>query len=472
MTQRVHVTWLEFRRLPSFLSFGGPYSGANHPCPGGRVVVESGSRQQQASFGPLTDPGRVELSLELVFDGDATIAVYETGVEGSVLWVTIPMMQPETPIEATRNASTSDGLATYTVGFRIEGRAPDHGVRPGAAIDQCLVSPDGWNCVAPTETALVFAPVHNRRRLVDANGDAVTSAALRQGYRTRVHEYATANPGVRHPWLGERDDDGERIGLVVSGQRLHIKDSSDATGAFHIGLAEFSRYWRVPAENQFFVDNGFDADLALGHGHTGQGDAFDYDQRRAGLLAPMNAYRERLRDGDVDAAGAIAIFCHGWREGFQLGFTGLSAGNAGTHVGLRELVTAIKAVSRQDVVVVLYACATAHLPNDGRNFAALLRDALISGSDPKPHCRVVGHLEVAHSFMTPDVMVFEGTDGAGASGTEVVPTGTPEFARFRAILNGSTPHTGLRWAFPFMSVESVRAFCAIAEPDEDAYALP
>jgi hypothetical protein len=150
----------------------------------------------------------------------------------------------------------------------------------------------------------------------------------------------------------------------------------------------------------------------------------------------------------------VAIFCHGWRDGLQLGFR---AKDIPTLAGaLRDLCTS-------DVVVALYACDAARDSDDERGddvqdgpggdggFADLLRDALCR--EGATHCRVYAHPTTAHTTRNPHVRVFVGggSEVGGYGGEYLVPPGSELWPTWRRALR----ETDLRFRFPLMSEDAV-----------------
>lgn len=115
-------------------------------------------------------------------------------------------------------------------------------------------------------------------------------------------------------------------------------------------------------------------------------------------------------DGDFDT---VAIFCHGWGDGIQAGFT---------RRNVKRLVTALKEVGLSsnfdcDPTIILYCCSTGDDPDDDiksapgvdvgeGSFADVFRDELCKAGNPD--CRVVAHTTAGHTTYNPYAIFFEG----------------------------------------------------------------
>jgi len=373
--------------------------------------------------------------------------------------------------EVAASAATGDnwravsrGGVRYTVSYRVEleGRDVVDPVHFTPRICTAAVARNSESCLTPGERGVAMATRYNRMHLIYGadlmiEGIRVTDAHLRAAYQAAAGAGSALGPLHVDPATFPADAQ-----LAAHGGNLVVSKRSDAA-TFQKGARALARYydalWGPGAVSVHVIDNGLDATSSLGHRHPGDGDDLPLPARLAQVLAVLAGL------APDPPLSLVAFFCHGWRQGFQLG------GNAGGHMTAaetRQLADAIQRVAREDVVVALYACDTAHLQN---GFAADLRDALLGGAHPLPHCRVVGHTQVAHAYLTPDIRVFEGADGAGAPGWDIAPAGTAH-ARFRARLGRGSPWPAFRWSFPLMSREAIDAFLGDAEPPAEVFQMP
>ncbi len=144
----------------------------------------------------------------------------------------------------------------------------------------------------------------------------------------------------------------------------------------------------------------------------------------------------------------VAIFCHGYRTGLQIGF-GLP------HV--RELAAALTArkyvPNETPLHVALYACSTGGGGGAGGDggFADRLRDALCELG--AVHCRVDAHDRAGHCTRLPYVRRFEGQGSpvGGTGGQWIVAPGSKLWPKWRKAL----ATTDLRLRFPLLDVAQI-----------------
>jgi len=149
----------------------------------------------------------------------------------------------------------------------------------------------------------------------------------------------------------------------------------------------------------------------------------------------------------------VAIFCHGWKSGIQLGFR--------SRRQCRRLAQHIARESYPDVTVALYACSTARDadarirddlqpgPGGDGGFADTLRDELVRAG--AIHAGVYAHVTKGHATRNPYVRLF--ADGRFDGGDWLIEPGSDMWRRWRRALR----ETGLRFRFPMMSVDEIRA---------------
>ena len=183
------------------------------------------------------------------------------------------------------------------------------------------------------------------------------------------------------------------------------------------------------------------------------GQAIAADNRR-----PMHERRDRLLTSIASVAGdghgSIAIFCHGWASGIQLG-PRLRWGKARTRE-VDELAEAIRACCGDAPTVVLYACSTGtwwrrSAPGGDGGFADELRDALCrAGAEG---CMIYAHDRLGHATRCPYVRVFRG-DSSHVGGEWLIGPGSALWPAWRMALWGAGD---LRLRFPFMSREELES---------------
>lgn len=148
----------------------------------------------------------------------------------------------------------------------------------------------------------------------------------------------------------------------------------------------------------------------------------------------------------------LAFFCHGFRAGLQCGYQKSSV------LALAQLVSQY---CEKDCRLLLYACDTARDddndtqddrkpgPGGENGFADALRDACDALG---VRAQVVAHASRGHCTMNPDVRLFA---PGGTGGEWYVEPGTELFSKWRRVLH--EPLSTLRFRFPFMTPEAVRA---------------
>lgn len=207
----------------------------------------------------------------------------------------------------------------------------------------------------------------------------------------------------------------------------------DATGAFQPGARAFAAHYGLPAPT--LIDN---------HATPAK--------REAELLAVL-----ARTPGPLDV---VALFCHGWRTGLQLG---------PSLATVDVLARALRGVGAAELTVCLYACdagedrrevgdATPVLGDDAAgagdgSFADQLRDGLLAlGAMP----RVIAHATAGHAFRNPYVRVF-GRDTTAGGEWLVVP-GSPAWRPWvRALAGGD-----LWLRMPAMTREQILAELGVA----------
>lgn len=303
----------------------------------------------------------------------------------------------------------------------------------------------------PDEAGLIFSPLHYRRHLVDEADAQIPTGDPR---RERVKQLITEHPTSRRAFWSQQ--------WQIDGETLKLKEVGDAR-EFEKGAIEFRRYYGGLHTEYFKIDNGLDRGRALGGPHEGEGDESSYSDRLGTMLDHINGYTG-------PTLSFIAFFCHGWKNGFQLGIGVMGAGGSRRHPSdVERLVESIKGKARDDLVLVLYACGTAK--EDEASFAARLRDLMVGEPHPKPHCRVVGHYGDGNAYQFPFIRVFEGSDGTGAAGHDIAPS-IEIRQRLKSRISNASACRGFRWAFPFMTLDAIDAYLADPSPHPQLFRIP
>lgn len=202
--------------------------------------------------------------------------------------------------------------------------------------------------------------------------------------------------------------------LVITGDR--DRENHDFTGAFEPESVRYAAHWRA------------------------QGDAVDVtrvdlSQRDSGRVAQMVTALKVA--GPVDR---LALFCHGWREGIQLG---LSIASRAELDELAAFATALASTSTPDLRIALYCCSTG--ASDGAagagSFADRLRLALVAAG--RPDATVFSHRTAGHTTRNAAVRLF-GPRMVGGLDLGTTPDGR---RRLNAQLHD--PHNSLRWTLPY-----------------------
>jgi hypothetical protein len=206
--------------------------------------------------------------------------------------------------------------------------------------------------------------------------------------------------------------------LVFTPDRNSPPDN-DYTGAFKPESLRYAKYWRGAGDEVAAYEIDVSAARAL---------------RRAQVIAAISA------QAPIDR---LAVFCHGWRTGVQLG----------VEIGreLDALVAALAAASTEHLRIALYCCSTGRSsgpPGDGGDgsFADRLRDGLVAKGRAAVH--VFSHASAGHTTRSGAVRLFV-ADGA-AGGHDLTEVGSPERARLVARL--SSARDPLRWTLPYLDL--------------------
>lgn len=207
--------------------------------------------------------------------------------------------------------------------------------------------------------------------------------------------------------------------LIVTPDRNHR--GSDWSGAFAVEAARLCQlYGLAPSEVRLSVN--------IGNPPATQ---------RAQLLQAL---------GERQDLDLVAILCHGWRTGLQIGW-----GRKDVDV----LAQALAESGAAGLKVVLYACSTAadgegQEPGAGAgegSFADALRDAL-ARTWPAWAGWVDAHDRAGHCCSNPFVVRF--LPPAGAGGCPLIEPGTPAWAAWAEALK-DRDHSTLRLRFPLLT---------------------
>jgi len=168
--------------------------------------------------------------------------------------------------------------------------------------------------------------------------------------------------------------------LIIHGSKNH-KGKRDATGAFIPEARAFAKMHEVHENNVLALD-------------CIKNRPFARRRRVSGFFAKHDR---------APKTGMIAIFCHGWTSGLQIGFG---------KKRVPELVEMLDHCCRRDVKIVLYACSTAGNKSKGKaigpgtngGFADLLRDEMLRRGFRGGW--IDAHLTPGHTTRNPYVVRF------------------------------------------------------------------
>lgn len=160
---------------------------------------------------------------------------------------------------------------------------------------------------------------------------------------------------------------------------------------------------------------------------------------------PMTKRRDQVLyrlESQLSSVDLIAFFCHGWRNGIQLGFR---------NSDIEELASSIGDATTDTPLVALYCCSVAEGGEDGEgSFADKLRDRLCEYGDI--HCSVAGHYTVGHTTRNPHVRVFTGagSEFGGTGGYRLVSNKSALWRAWKQALK-----TNFRFRFPVTTLAGV-----------------
>jgi hypothetical protein len=166
----------------------------------------------------------------------------------------------------------------------------------------------------------------------------------------------------------------------------------------------------------------------------------------------------QLPDVEPGTLETLALFCHGWEDGVQLGFNRRL---------VRDLVKRLKPACAPKLTVALYCCSTgmdddgttaderAPGPGGDGGFADRLRDALC---DAGIAATVFAHSTPGHTTQNPYVRVFAPDRRNG--GEWLIEPGSELWPYWRRSLQT----TDLRFKFPFVSREAVEGLLRGGKP--------
>lgn len=175
-----------------------------------------------------------------------------------------------------------------------------------------------------------------------------------------------------------------------------------------------------------------------------------FPKRRIRVLESLFEAQNELRKYD-----SVAFFCHGWRNGIQLGFTKQQTGDLAASI--------FRATSFSLPVVPLYCCSTGEDPQDSPitaagtgdgSFADALRDELCRQGAIE--CRVMAHTTVAHTTSNPNVLFMDGMGShvGGSGGYTPVSPKSELWSEWKRALRERSKST-LRFRMPYMGVNDI-----------------
>jgi len=211
--------------------------------------------------------------------------------------------------------------------------------------------------------------------------------------------------------------------LVLTGDRNTGVDH-DFTGAFEPESLRYAAYWR---------EQGDRVDVTR----------VDLSQRDGARVAQMTAAIRASAPVD-----RLAIFCHGWQTGIQLG---LSISSPKELDELAAFATALACASTPELRIALYCCSTggSDVPNGLGSFADRMRLALVAAG--RRDATIFSHRVAGHTTRNAAIRLF----GPGMTGGVDLGTTREARARLDAQLHaGSDP---LRWTLPYLPIDEARA---------------
>lgn len=226
------------------------------------------------------------------------------------------------------------------------------------------------------------------------------------------------------------------LNALVFYSSVNSKGKRDATGAFHPAAKAFAKRHGIPRRQVVPV-------------------ACERMSKRERRKMVLDVLREHC-GRDLEA---VAFFCHGWVDGFQMGFN---------RSNVAVLAKAIRNCSNESPVVPLYCCSTAEndekdnyiaevgIGTDG-GFADLLRDCLCRLGVPAGW--VDAHKTKGHTTRNPFAVRFRMSDVedrlvGGVGGDWVVCPGSSVWRRWRRTL--WTESSPLRFDFPFFTTSTIK----------------
>ena len=205
----------------------------------------------------------------------------------------------------------------------------------------------------------------------------------------------------------------DRKRTVIFAPQHNSLFKKDATGAFQPEAIAFADYHDIDPKNVFFLNNKL----------------------------PRKAVRGLIKDIIAEYRPYnLAFFCHGWKNGIQLGFDTSNIEQIGKFDGLAN------------PIITLYSCSCGTGQNIG--FADMFRDYLcgIGCIDNA----INAHYTAGHTTKNPFVRRFEGRSSliGGIDGSNIVsPKRKAEFAKWSKLLQ----KTVFRFAYPFMSYSEIHS---------------
>lgn len=211
--------------------------------------------------------------------------------------------------------------------------------------------------------------------------------------------------------------------LVITGDRNGATDH-DFSGAFEPESLRYAAYWREQGDVVELV-------------------RVDLSQRDSGRVAQMVTALKVA--GPVDR---LALFCHGWREGIQLG---LSIASRAELDELAAFATALASTSTPALKIALYCCSTG--ASDAGvgigSFADQLRFSLVAAG--RRDVTVFAHRTAGHTTRNPAVRLF-GPRMIGGIDLGTTPDGRRRLEE--QLHDGRDP---LRWTLPYVAIDEARA---------------
>jgi len=253
-----------------------------------------------------------------------------------------------------------------------------------------------------------------------------------------------------YPALISLDDEAKIIrseDVMIFAPEYNTKGRKDATGAFHVGVERFMRYYELDEACLNLIDNS------------------NPPKWQAQQLL------SRMAQSRPCPPQIYVYFCHGFDWGIQFGLRSPTPNKPITAQNKKDFADYLGLVSRHKAPInIYYACSTGDDPDDDPLTAPGFGDFSFGDTVRDELCRlgctynrVVSHYSAGHAFYNPDVIFFDGFGSpfGGHGGQLVARTSTRESRAFGRLLKmkpgdeiAGVP-AGFVWRFPFMTIADI-----------------